>query len=64
MEGLRPEAAQAAGKISDQVQSRYGIDVNHTGADEASVSAALARAQQARLKTESGPTKAAASRTD
>jgi hypothetical protein len=42
-----PEAAQAAGKISEQVQSRYGIDVNNTGADEASVSEALARAQQA-----------------
>jgi hypothetical protein len=36
-----PEAAQAAGKISEQVQSRYGIDVNNTGADEASVSEAL-----------------------
>jgi hypothetical protein len=57
-----PEAAQAAGKISEQVQARYGIDVNNTGADEASVSAALARAQQARSEAESERTKAA--RTD
>lgn len=59
-----PEAAQAAEKISDQVQSRYGIDVNNTGADEASVSEALARAQQARSKAESERTKGAAARTD
>jgi hypothetical protein len=43
-----PEAAQAAEHIRNQVQSRYGIDVNNTGADEASVSAALTRAQEAR----------------
>jgi hypothetical protein len=59
-----PEAATAADKISEQVQSRYGIDVNNTGADEASVSAVLARAQQARLETESERIKGAAARTD
>lgn len=59
-----PEAAQAAGKISDQVQSRYGIDVNNTGADEASVSEALTRVQQARSEAESERTKGAAARTD
>ena len=59
-----PEAATAADKISEQVQSRYGIDVNNTGADEASVSAALARAQQARSEAESERTKASAARTD
>lgn len=59
-----PEAAQAAGKISEQVHSRYGIDVNNTGADEASVSAALARAQQARSEAESERTKASVTRTD
>ena len=59
-----PEAAQAAEKISEQVQSRYGIDVNNTGADEASVSEALARAQQARSEAESERTKASAARTD
>jgi colicin import membrane protein len=59
-----PEAASAADKISEQVQSRYGIDVNNTGADEASVSAALARAQQARLETENERTKELAARTD
>jgi hypothetical protein len=59
-----PEAAQAAGKISEQVQSRYGIDVNNTGADEASVSEALARAQQARIQAESERTKASEVRLD
>jgi colicin import membrane protein len=59
-----PEAAQAAGTISEQVQSRYSIDVNNTGADEASVSAALARSQQARSEAESERTKGAAARTD
>ncbi|MGP4033642.1 hypothetical protein [Pseudarthrobacter sp. 1C304] len=59
-----PEAAQAAEKISEQVQSRYGIDVNNTGADEASVSEALARAQQARLEVESERIKESAARTD
>jgi len=59
-----PEAAHAAEIISGQVQSRYGIDANNTGADEASVSAALARAQQTRLEAESERTKASAARTD
>ncbi|MET4592683.1 hypothetical protein [Arthrobacter sp. 754] len=59
-----PAAAQTAEKIGEQVQSRYGIDVNNTGADEASVSEALARAQQARLETENERTKGAAARTD
>jgi colicin import membrane protein len=59
-----PEAAQASEKIHEQVQSRYGIDVNNTGADEASVSEALARAQQARSEAESERTKATAARTD
>jgi hypothetical protein len=59
-----PEAAHASEKISDQVQARYGIDVNNTGADEASVSEALARAQQGRLEAESERTKGSAARTD
>ncbi|MEC5192679.1 MULTISPECIES: hypothetical protein [unclassified Arthrobacter] len=59
-----PEAAQASEKISEQVQSRYGIDVNSTGADEASVSEALALAQQARSEAENERTKASAARTD
>lgn len=58
-----PEAAQASEKISEQVQSRYGI-VNNTGVDEASVSAALARAQQARSQAENERNKASAARTD
>jgi colicin import membrane protein len=59
-----PEAAQASEQIRGQVKSRYGIDVHNTGADEASVSEALARAQQARLEAGSERTKASAARTD
>jgi colicin import membrane protein len=59
-----PEAAQTAEEISEQVQRRYGIDVNNTGAGEASVSEALARAQQARSEAETERTKASAARTD
>jgi hypothetical protein len=59
-----PEAAQASGHTREQVQNRYGIDVNNTGADEASVSAALARAQQARSEVDSERAKASAARTD
>jgi hypothetical protein len=59
-----PEAAQAARHIRNQVQDRYGIDVDNSGADEASVSAALTQAQQARVEGEAERTKAAAARTD
>jgi hypothetical protein len=59
-----PEASQAAETIRDQVQARYGIDVQNTGADEASVFAALTRAQQARHEAENERTKASAARTD
>nr|AKG47377.1 hypothetical protein [Arthrobacter sp. 68b] len=59
-----PEAAQASDHIRKQVHARYGIDVNNTGADEASVSAALTRAQQARAEAENERAKAAAARTD
>jgi colicin import membrane protein len=59
-----PEAAQASERIRVKVQARYGIDVNNTGADEASVSAALARAQQARSEAENERAKASAARTD
>jgi colicin import membrane protein len=59
-----PEASQAAETIGDQVQTRYGIDVDNTGADEASVSEALARAQQTRSEADSERTQATAARTD
>jgi colicin import membrane protein len=59
-----PDAAQAAERIRDQVQRRYGIDVNNTGADEASVSEALTRAQHARGQAGTERTKASAARTD
>lgn len=59
-----PEAAQASEHIRDHVQARYGIDATNTGADERSVSEALALAQQARSDAESERTKASAARTD
>lgn len=59
-----PEASQAAETAREQVQARYGIDVDNTGADERSVSAALARAQQRRSEAENERTKATAARTD
>lgn len=59
-----PEAAQAAEHIREQVKAHYGIDVNNSGADEASVSAALTQVQQARTEAENERTKAAAARTD
>lgn len=59
-----PLAAQASTHIRDQVQARYGIDVDNTRADEASISAALTRSQQARSEAEDERTKAAAARTD
>lgn len=42
--GEAPEAAQAEHRIRDEVRSRYGIDVQNTGADPAAVQAALTRA--------------------
>ncbi|CAN7546800.1 hypothetical protein LJR013_003908 [Pseudarthrobacter oxydans] len=62
--GYDPKAAQAAEHIRDQVQARYGIDVNNPGADEGSVSEALIRAQQARSEGETERNKAAAARSD
>lgn len=43
-----PAARTAADTIKDQVQRRYGLDVNHLGADESSVAAALAKAERDR----------------
>jgi hypothetical protein len=59
-----PQAAQASERIRDQVQTRYGIDVSNTGADEASVSAALTQAQQARVEADSEQTSPSAARDD
>jgi colicin import membrane protein len=59
-----PETVPEAERIRDQVRSRYGIDVDDTGASEASVSQALARAQQTRLEAGNERTKASAARTD
>lgn len=47
-----PVAAEHAAKISGQVQDRYGIDVNNTGATEENISLAVARAQAARQEAE------------
>lgn len=43
-----PAARNAADTIKDQVQRRYGLDVNNLGADESSVAAALAKAERDR----------------
>jgi len=59
-----PEASHASEHLRNQVEARYGIDVNNTGADEASVSAALTQAQQARAEAEADRAKASAARTD
>lgn len=56
-----PEAAQASEKITEQVQSRYGLGVNGT---EASFSPALTRVQQSRSVVGSERNEAAAARTD
>lgn len=66
MEVLRlydPEATQAAKKSAIRCKTVDGIDVNNTRAAEASVSAALSKAQQDRSEAESQQTKAAAART-
>jgi colicin import membrane protein len=41
-----PTAASAAAAIREQVQRRYGLDVDNLGADDASVAAAMAKAEQ------------------
>lgn len=43
-----PAARSAADTIKDQVQRRYGLDVNNLGAEESSVAAALAKAERDR----------------
>lgn len=43
-----PAARNAAEVIRDQMQRRYGIDVDNLGADDASVAAALAKAERDR----------------
>lgn len=47
-----PAARDAAAVIRDQVQRRYGFDVDNFGADEASVAAALAKAGRDREQAE------------
>jgi colicin import membrane protein len=47
-----PAARDAAGVIRDQVQHRYGLDIDNLGADEAAVAAALAKAEQDRDQAE------------
>jgi len=47
-----PAARDAAEAIRDQVQRRYGLDLDNLGADEASVTEALAKAEQNREQAE------------
>ncbi|UKA77626.1 hypothetical protein [Arthrobacter sp. FW306-07-I] len=48
-----PAARDAAEAIRDQVQRRYGLDVDNPGADEASVAAAMAKAERDRDQAQS-----------
>lgn len=47
-----PAARDAAEVIRDQVQRRYGLDVNNLGANEATVAEALAKAERDREQAE------------
>ncbi|MCQ9165490.1 hypothetical protein [Arthrobacter sp. STN4] len=47
-----PAARNAAATIKDQVQRRYGLDVDNLGADETSVATALAKAERDREKAD------------
>ncbi|MDP9989389.1 colicin import membrane protein [Arthrobacter oryzae] len=47
-----PAARDAAEVIRDQVQRRYGLDLDNLGADEASVAEALAKAERDREQAE------------
>jgi hypothetical protein len=47
-----PAARDAAEVIRDQVQRRYGLDVDNLGANEATVADALAKAERAREQAE------------
>jgi colicin import membrane protein len=47
-----PAARDAAEVIRDQVQRRYGLDVDNLGADDASVAEALAKAERDREQAE------------
>lgn len=62
--GYDPVAAEHAGTIRDQVQQRYGIDVNDTGATEQNISSAVTKAESARQQAENERSTAAAARGD
>ncbi|MPY12265.1 hypothetical protein [Arthrobacter bussei] len=59
-----PIAAEHAARIKDQVQQRYGIDVDNTGATEQQISAALAEAERARGQSQEERTNGASARAD
>lgn len=59
-----PIAAEHAARIKEQVQQRYGIDVDNTGATESQISAALTGAERARGQAQEERTNGAAARTD
>ncbi|SLK12910.1 hypothetical protein [Arthrobacter sp. P2b] len=48
-----PAARDAAETIRDQVQRRYGLDIDNLGADETAVAAAIAKAEQDRDQAQS-----------
>lgn len=50
-----PEAVRAEARMRDELSTRYGIDVNNTGADPAAVRSALGAAEPERSQTSSVP---------
>lgn len=61
---LDPVAAEHAARIKEQVQQRYGIDVDNTGATEQQISAALVEAERVRNQAQEERSNGAAARTD
>lgn len=50
-----PAARNAADTIKDQVQRRYGLDVNNLGADETSVASAMEKKDRSASQAQDGP---------
>lgn len=55
-----PDAARAQAHMGEQIRTRYGIDVDHPGADPAILRAALERAEHDRTRSDAEHTRAAA----
>lgn len=58
-----PAARNAADTIRDQVQRRYGLDVNNLGANESSVASAMEKKERSVAQTHEGPSELEQART-